>query len=87
MINGHLLRNEVMDNFLISDSNLYMREPEEQFKKDKILAEYDFNYDIVDSTITKENLDEVFFVDKLNKYSKDKEKMKENIKYLIFKYE
>lgn len=76
-----------MDNFLISDSNLYMREPEEQFKKDKILAEYDFNYDIVDSTITKENLDEVFFVDKLNKYSKDKEKMKENIKYLIFKYE
>lgn len=87
MINGHLLRNEVMDNFLISDSNLYMREPEEQFKNDKILAEYDFNYDIVDSTITKENLDEVFFVDKLNKYSKDKEKMKENIKYLIFKYE
>lgn len=76
-----------MDNFLISDSNLYMREPEEQFKNDKILAEYDFNYDIVDSTITKENLDEVFFVDKLNKYSKDKEKMKENIKYLIFKYE
>lgn len=87
MINGHLLRNEVMDNFLISDSNLYMREPEEQFKNDKILAEYDFNYDIVDSTITKENLDEVFFVDKLNKYSKDKEKMKENIEYLTFKYE
>lgn len=76
-----------MDNFLISDSNLYMREPEEQFKNDKILAEYDFNYDIVDSTITKENLDEVFFVDKLNKYSKDKEKMKENIEYLTFKYE